>query len=268
MALLSAKVKQILDPETVFKNYTWTPAPWPTFTWFDTHPNTEDSDKKDTVQSLKYQILQLVNGPNYTGFRIPFYKESTLSQKTRVFLDFSTIVLGIRFKPNLRCPDSDLLSTFKNQIRIRGFCYCSQETGMETNKWTFKDNWFPKCLSIPPSLFVDNSLGDSMVKQLGVLGVLDMWQKVSPWKLIGTMELRWPATRLLRLGRNLLTLLKRLLLTLFCWIPLTHIVLHPTVAAPWTVQNGYLNPHIKSFSHQGWREEIGSWGRPCIHCYI
>ena len=52
----------------------------------DTHPNTEDSDEKDTVQSLKYQMLQLVNGLNYIGFRIPFYKESTLSQKTQVFL--------------------------------------------------------------------------------------------------------------------------------------------------------------------------------------
>lgn len=70
-----------------------------------------------------------------------------------------------------------------------------------------------------------------MVKQLGVLGVLDMWQKVSPWKLIGTMELRRPATWLLPPGRNLLTQLKCLLLTLFCWIPLMHVVLHPTVAA-------------------------------------
>ena len=128
---------------------------------------------------------------------------------------------------------------------------------MGTNKWTFKDSWLPKCPPIPPSLFVDNSLGDCMVKQLGVLGVLDMWQKVSPWKLIGTMELRWPATRLLPPGRNLLTQLKCLLLTWFCWIPLMHVVLHPTVAAlSWTVQNGYLNPHIKRFPHKGWGEEI------------
>lgn len=70
------------------------------------------------------------------------------------------------------------------------------------------------------------------MKQLGILGVLDMWQKVCPWKLIGTVELRWPATWLLHLGRNLLTLLKCLLLTLFGWIPLMHVVLHLSVAAP------------------------------------
>lgn len=57
VVLPPAKAKQILDPETVSKNYTWTPTPWSTFTWFETHPNAEDSEEKDTVQILKYHML-------------------------------------------------------------------------------------------------------------------------------------------------------------------------------------------------------------------
>lgn len=87
-------------------------------------------------------------------------------------------------KPNLRCPDFHSVPIFKNQVPIREFCHCPQETEMEMNKWTFKDNWLPKCPPVPPSLFFDNPCGTYMVKQLGILWISDVWQRASTWKLI------------------------------------------------------------------------------------
>lgn len=78
-----------------------------------------------------------------------------------------------------------------------------------------------------------------MVKQLGILWVPGVWQSQS--MEMSLLEIRWPATRRLHIGRNLLALLKGPLLTLFCWLLLIHVLLLSALAThSYMVQNKYL----------------------------
>lgn len=129
-------------------------------------------------------------------------------------------------------------SIFKNQVPIREFCHCSQETGMKVITWTFQDNWLQNtvlsCLSYslktPPGITRQNKLGFIRCTMPDREPVCGSWSPGS-WELHS--------------GRNSVALLKCLLLALFCWFALIHILLHSALVAYFFFN---LNPQIKRHS--------------------
>lgn len=83
IALPPAKVKLILDPDTVSKNSTWIPTPWPTFIEFHEDPKAQDRRKGHYPAPVTNS--HSLGGQNRIGFFSYFIRGTYFPRRLKSF---------------------------------------------------------------------------------------------------------------------------------------------------------------------------------------